>query len=81
MTPDHLEVQVLHDKASGSTAVRTAFVGVFPRLDPVESVGLFIRVDIGKGSHDLHFILPRDQAAQLIDMLQAALQLVGGRTQ
>ena len=79
--PASLDVQVLHELCTGPIKARRAILRASPRvvMSDRADVDLFIAVHTGKGMMDLHVILPPRQAGQVIDMLQEALMLVGGR--
>jgi hypothetical protein len=78
--PESLGVHVLHELCTGPIAVRGGIVRVKPRvMSDRADVDLFLAVETGIGMMDLHVILPPRQAGQVIDMLQEALMLIGGR--
>jgi len=78
--PESLDVHVLHELCTGPIAVRRGIVRAQPRvMSDRADVDLFLVVDNGQGLMHLHLILPHRQAGQLIDMLQDALMLIGGR--
>lgn len=78
--PESLDVHALHELCNGPIAVRSGILRVLPRLEEGRAqVDLFFAVNAGKGMMNFHIIHSPKQAGGLIEMLQHALMLVGGR--
>lgn len=75
--PSSLDVRVLHDKRNGSTAARQSIVRALAHIEEGKpEVDLFLVAPASNGGlMDLHFILPPEQARQLVRMVEAALQI------
>lgn len=74
--PTSIDAKVLHVKRNGGTAVRRSILRALARIEEGRpEVDLFLVLPVNQGYADLHLILQPSECADLVRMLEAALQV------
>ena len=79
VVPESLDVRILHVHSNGVISARGGILRAFPRTEDGAQVDLFLAAGLSGGMMDLHVVLPPTQARQIVEMIEAALMLLGDR--